>query len=285
MTSCQAELLAATFVAVGEPNMKDVPYWWEHAQPTDVETPALPARADVAVVGAGYTGLSAALTLARAGRSVVVFDAGTPGIGASSRNGGMLGSALKPSLETLTRRYGRAQALAVLAEAKQAYDFLPRFLGEEHIECDYAETGGFTGIVKPAQYEAMARETEQLARTTGLEAHMVPKSEVRSEIGTDIYCGGRRMPPRAGLHPAESHAGLIGRVRDGAAIAAGNSPVTAIQRDGGDFTVTTPRASLKARNVVVATNGYTGPATPGLRRRVIPVTSYMIATAPLSPNL
>ena len=96
--------------------------------PADVETPALPARADVAVIGAGYTGLSAALTLARAGRSVIVFDAGTPGIGASSRNGGMLGSALKPSLDTLTRRYGRAQALAVLAEAKEAYEFLPRFL-------------------------------------------------------------------------------------------------------------------------------------------------------------
>jgi glycine/D-amino acid oxidase-like deaminating enzyme len=265
--------------------MKDVPYWWEHARPIDVETPALPAHADVAVIGAGYTGLSAALTLARAGRSVVIFDAETPGIGASSRNGGMLGTALKPSLDTLTRRYGRAQALAVLAEAKEAYDFLPRFLGEENIACDYAETGGFTGIVKPAQYEALARETEQLARTSGLEAHMVPKSEVRDEIGTDIYCGGRVMPRRAGLHPAKYHAGLIGRVRAAGVTVAGHSPVTSIQRNGGDFTVTTPRTSLKARNVVVATNGYTGPATPGLRRRVIPVTSYMIATAPLSPNL
>ena len=93
------------------------------------------------------------------------------------------------------------------------------------------------------------------------------------------------MPRRAGLHPARYHAGLIARVRDAGAIVAGNNPVTAIQRNGGDFTVTTPRASLKARNVVVATNGYTGSVTPALRRRVIPVTSYMIATAPLSPNL
>jgi len=277
--------MAATFVAAQESIMKDVPYWWEHACPSDVETPALPAHADVAVIGAGYTGLSAALTLARAGRSVTVFDAGTPGIGASSRNGGMLSSALKPSLDTLTRRYGRAQALSVLAEAKEAYDFLPHFLGEENIECDYAETGGFTGIVKPAQYEALAHETEQLARTTGLEAHMVPKSEVRSEIGTDIYCGGKVTPRRAGLHPAKYHAGLIARVRQADVTVAGNSPVTAIQRNSSDFTVTTPRTSLQARNVVVATNGYTGSMTPGLRRRVIPVTSYMIATAPLSPNL
>ena len=86
--------------------MKEVPYWWEEAPPTPGDTPAMPTSADVAVIGSGYTGLSAALTLARAGRSVVVFDSDTPGIGASSRNGGMLGSWLKPSLDTLTRRYG-----------------------------------------------------------------------------------------------------------------------------------------------------------------------------------
>ena len=265
--------------------MKEVPYWWEEAPPTPGDTPAMPTSADVAVIGSGYTGLSAALTLARAGRSVVVFDSDTPGIGASSRNGGMLGSWLKPSLDTLTRRYGPEAARALLDESREAYDFLGRFIADEDIECDYAETGAFTGIVKPAQYEAMARETERLSRTIGVEADMVPRSEVRNEIGTDIYCGGRVTHRRAGLHPARYHAGLIGRVRESGATVAGNCPVTAIQRNGGDFTVTTPHASLKVRNVVVATNGYTGPVTPALRRRVIPVTSYMIATAPLSPNL
>jgi glycine/D-amino acid oxidase-like deaminating enzyme len=265
--------------------MKEVPYWWEEAPPTPGDTPAMPTSADVAVIGSGYTGLSAALTLARAGRSVVVFDSDTPGIGASSRNGGMLGSWLKPSLDTLTRRYGPEAARALFAESREAYDFLGRFIADEDIECDYAETGAFTGIVKPAQYEAMARETERLSRTIGVEADMVPRSEVRNEIGTDIYCGGRVTHRRAGLHPARYHAGLIGRVRESGATVAGNCPVTAIQRNGGDFTVTTPHASLKVRNVVVATNGYTGPVTPALRRRVIPVTSYMIATAPLSPNL
>jgi glycine/D-amino acid oxidase-like deaminating enzyme len=265
--------------------MKEVPYWWEEAPPTPGDTPAMPTSADVAVIGSGYTGLSAALTLARAGRSVVVFDSDTPGIGASSRNGGMLGSWLKPSLDTLTRRYGPEAARALFAESREAYDFLGRFIAEEDIACDYAETGAFTGIVKPPQYEAMARETERLSRTIGVEADMVPRSEVRNEIGTDIYCGGRVTHRRAGLHPARYHAGLIGRVRESGATVAGNCPVTAIQRNGGDFTVTTPHASLKVRNVVVATNGYTGPVTPALRRRVIPVTSYMIATAPLSPNL
>ena len=209
--------------------MKELPYWWEHAPPSVAETPALPARADVAVIGSGYTGLSAALTLARAGRSVIVFESDTPGIGASSRNGGMLGSALKPSLGTLTRRYGAGPARALLAEAREAYDFLGRFIAEENIDCDYAETGGFTGIVKPAQYDALARETEHLSRSIGLEANMVSKSEVRSEIGTDVYCGGRVTHRRAGLHPARYHAGLIGRVREAGAMVVGNCAVTAIQ--------------------------------------------------------
>src|SRR5580693_7074847 len=122
--------------------LKHTPYWWEHAAPTATPTPALPIRADVAVVGAGYTGLSAALTLARAGRSVVVFDAGQPGIGASSRNGGMLGDWLKPSFATLARRYGEPRARALIAEAREALDFLGHFIADEGIVCDFSHCGG-----------------------------------------------------------------------------------------------------------------------------------------------
>lgn len=265
--------------------MKETPYWWEHAPPKAMDTPTLPARADVAVIGSGYTGLSAALTLARAGRSVVVFESETPGIGASSRNGGMLGSWLKPSLGELTRRYGNDHARSLIAESEAAYNFLGSFIAEEKIDCDYKVVGGFAGALKPAQDQKLARETDELSRSIGLEAHVVPKSEVRDEIGTDLYCGGRVTHRRAGLHPAKYHAGLIGKVRAAGATVVGDSPVTELKRNGGDFTVTTPRASLQARDVVVATNGYTGPVTQTLRRRVIPVTSYMIATAPLSPNL
>jgi glycine/D-amino acid oxidase-like deaminating enzyme len=265
--------------------MKDTPYWWEHAQPGAPAEAAIPARADVAVIGAGYTGLSAALTLARAGRSVVVFDAGLPGIGASSRNGGMCGDWLKPSFATLTRRYGRDRAVALLDESREAFEFLPAFLAEENIECDYKQSGGFIGALSAAKYDALARETQEMARSIGIAADMIGKSEVRGEIGTDIYVGGRVMHRRAGLHPARYHAGLLARVIAAGAIVVGECPVTALERDTGGFRLTTQRATLAARDVVVATNGYTEPVTPALRRRVIPVTSYMIATEPLSTNL
>ncbi len=265
--------------------MQDTPYWWEHAPPTEAPSSALPARTDVAVIGAGYTGLSAALTLARAGRSVVVLDAGLPGIGASSRNGGMLGDWLRPSFDTLLRRFGKQRAAALIAEAREAFEFLGQFIAAERIDCNFALTGGFSGAATARQYEALARETEVLSRCIGSEADMVPKSEVRNEIGTDLYHGGRVMHRRGGLHPARYHAGLLERVRGAGATVIGDCPVSTLERNGAGFRLTTPGASLDARNVVVATNGYTGPVTPALRRRVIPVTSYMIATAPLSPNL
>lgn len=265
--------------------MRDEPYWWDDAPLTTEPPAALPQRTDVAVIGAGYTGLSAALTLARAGRSVVVLEAGVPGVGASSRNGGMCSDVLKPSLGTLTQRYGRDRAVALVREAREAFDFLPAFLADEGIDCDFVRSGGFTGALKQAQYDAMARETEALARSTGLEADMIPRAEVRNEIGTDLYVGGRVMHRRGGLHPARYHAGLLARVRAAGVTVAGNAAVTDLERTGTGFHLATRQATLQARDVVVATNGYTGPVTPALRRRVIPVTSYMIATAPVSANL
>lgn len=265
--------------------MRHTPYWWEDAPLVASPPTTLPSRADVAIIGAGYTGLSAALTLARAGRSVVVLEAGAPGVGASARNGGMCGDVLKPSLDTLTRRYGRDRALALFMEAREAFDFLESFLADEGIDCAYVRSGGFTGALKPAQYEAMARETERLARSVGLAGDMVPKSAVRDEIGTDFYVGGRVLHRRGGLHPARYHAGLLARVRAAGATVIGNAPVGDIARDGTSFRLATPAGVLAARDIVVATNGYTGRVTQRLRRRVIPVTSYMIATETLSPNL
>ena len=195
--------------------MKDTPYWWEHAPPTEAPSSALPARTDVAVIGAGYTGLSAALTLARAGRSVVVLDAGMPGIGASSRNGGMLGDWLRPSFDTLLRRL--REAARRRADRRGARGIrIPAAASSPRndIDCNYALTGGFTGMREAGDNTRHWRaRPRQLSRRIGIEADMVPKSEVRNEIGTDLYCGGRVMHRRGGLHPARYHAGLIERVR------------------------------------------------------------------------
>ena len=264
---------------------KREPYWWETAPLRAMTPPALPRRVDVAVIGSGYSGLSAALTLARAGRSVLVLEAGHPGQGASTRNGGMCGDALKPDLAELTRRYGARHALALLREASEALEYLADFIPREGIQCHFARMGRFTGALKPGQYERLARETETLRKAVGLEADMVGRDGVREEIGTDLYLGGRVTHHHGGLHPALYHRGLMDRALAAGVQIAGDTPLTSLARESTGFALTTPRGALAAREVIVATNGYTGPVTGWLRRRVIPITSYIVATEELSPNL
>ena len=120
------------------------PYWWEAAPLREtVHSPVAPT-ADVAIVGAGYTGLAAAIALARAGRSVLVFDRQRPGEGASTRNGGIASGNLRLGLGEMTRRFGEARALAIHAEAKAAREDLYRFVRDEGIDYDFALTGRFS---------------------------------------------------------------------------------------------------------------------------------------------
>lgn len=121
---------------MNEPKVADenTPYWWEAAP---VRPLPLAKQLDVAIVGAGYAGLSAGLTLARAGRSVAAFDAMSPGEGASSRNGGVTSGTIRPNSASMTRRFGEQRAMAIEAEGKLAREFLYDFIKTEGLDCDF----------------------------------------------------------------------------------------------------------------------------------------------------
>ncbi|WP_404401875.1 NAD(P)/FAD-dependent oxidoreductase [Pelagibacterium halotolerans] len=264
---------------------KSTPYWWEAAPVRPVPVQPLAKTLDVAIVGAGYTGLAAGLTLARAGRSVAAFDAMNPGEGASSRNGGITSGSIRPGYSVLTRRFGEKTALAIEAEGKVAREFLYDFIRTENMACDFQLTGLFKGALGFDQYEPMARSAELLAKRLGIEAYAVPHAEQHGYIGTDFYRGGTVRMDIGGLHPAKFHAELL-RV----ALAAGvtvhaQTPVTGIKRDGEAFLLRTSAGVVRARQVLVCTNGYTDSALPFLRRRMVPVRSRMIATETLSPEV
>lgn len=267
------------------PAEKSTPYWWEEAPVGPSPDEPLAPRVDVAILGAGYAGLSAALPLARAGRSVAVFDAMNPGEGASSRNGGITSGSIRPSLATLTRKFGEKNALEIEAESKRAREFLYQFLQDEGMSCDFRLTGLFRGALGFQQYDQMARGAEAQAKRLGIEAYAIPHAEQRNYIGTDFYRGGVVRMDIGGLHPAKFHAELL-RV----ALAAGvtvhsRTPVTAIARDGEGFEVTSAAGKIAARQVLVCTNGYTDGAAPYLRRRLVPVRSRIIVTEELAPDL
>jgi len=265
--------------------MLTTPYWWDGLWPILIPPRSLPANADVVIVGSGYTGLSAALTLLKHGRSVVVLEARRVAEGASSRNGGMIGDLLKPSMAELTARFGAEMASRLCCECRDALIRFPEFLAEYGIRCDFERCGRITGALSEAQLAGLLRESEAWRRVTGVQYEVVAKSDMRSELGTDAYAGARLYPHHAGLHPAK-YVGELARC----ALAAGAviCESTAFQsfeatRDG--LSIRTSAGPIKARDLVVATNGYTGPAGGRLRRRLIPVTSYMIATEELTPEL
>lgn len=264
---------------------KSEPYWWERTPRPATSLLPLPARVDVAVVGSGYTGLHAALQTARGGRSTLVLESGAPGWGCSTRNGGQISTSIKPGVQELSRRLGPEKARAALREGFRSLEWIGSFLKDEEIDCDFKVVGRFHAAHNASAFEALVRQLrdEDPEFVTG--AQVVSRDEQLSELGTERYHGGLVYPRHASVDPALYHQGLLDRVMSAGATIATQTPVVAIERQGREFALSTARGTVKARDVVVATNGYTGSATSWLRRRVIPIGSYMIATEPLAPDV
>jgi glycine/D-amino acid oxidase-like deaminating enzyme len=264
-------------------------YWMDTVALPAGTSGDLPARVDVAIVGAGFTGLSAARILAKRSAKVAVLEANTIGWGASSRNGGMVLTGMKLDVETLAARYGMETAQRMYAASLASIAFVEQIVREEQIDCNFSRSGHLEVACKQSHFDAYARSVELIAREFNHELRIVPRKELQTEIGSNIYFGGIVDDLSAGLNPARYVAGL-GR----AALAAGAGVFenTRVQRithssHGGEagFQVDTSRGRIFARHVFVATSGYTSSATPALQRRIIPIGSFIIATEPLSDGL
>jgi glycine/D-amino acid oxidase-like deaminating enzyme len=267
------------------PDCRLEPYWWRAAPHKREKAGALPSSADVAIVGSGITGLVAAIHLARAGRSVVVLDAQEPGRGASSRNAGYVGRTLKHTFGEIMASHGLGYAIRVYRELMEAFRSVAETVQSLNIDCCYRHQGRFLMATSAAMYETMLHEFDLRAKHLGEPFDPVKQSEQGSEIGTSLYHGGVRIEDHAGLHPGLYHQGLLtNAVALGVAVQ-GFTPVTRIAGDQGRFRIATSVGDLNARDVLVATNGYTGDLIPWLKRRVIPFDAYMIATEPLDPAL
>ncbi|MCP5086568.1 MAG: FAD-binding oxidoreductase [Rhodobacteraceae bacterium] len=265
---------------------KSNPFWWEEFPAFDGKAAALPETCDVVVVGAGLTGCSAALTLAKSGAQVLLLDAERPGFGASTRNGGMIGGGYRLSFEEMTQKYGRDTAFRLLVEAHvESLAFARQRIEDENIDCDFNTYGRFRGQWNNAEYDTTARGLDDLRKLIDVNIDMVPKSEQRREIGTDFYSGGMMLHDHGGIHPGKYLNGMLkAAARAGAAIM-GNTPVTAVVPQGSGFVVQTAKGEIHADAVLMATNGYTTTDFAKLKRRMIPVSSFLIATDELPPAL
>jgi glycine/D-amino acid oxidase-like deaminating enzyme len=267
-------------------DFKSKPFWWEAYQPVALPEKALPKEIPVAIVGAGYAGLNAALELSKHGIESIVLDAAEPGFGGSTRNGGMVSGGVNVGKRMLNRALTPDEARPFLNDAVDAFSHVENLIAEHKIECGWHKNGYFLGAWCQSHFDGLAQKVAGLNDEAQSGAYMVSRAEQRGDIGSDYYFGGMVVSRAAHIHPALYFKGLLDLVTAAGVHIASRTPVNGLEQNpDSSWIVKTPRGNVRASQVVIATNGYTGDVTPQLKRRVVPVGSYMIATEELSPDV
>lgn len=264
-------------------------YWLTTTEFPRLEPYPLPARVDVAVIGAGFTGLSAARTLAKRGAKVAVLESETIGWGASSRNGGMVLTGLKLGVNQLISMYGRERTQRMYAASLETINCVEQIVHEENIQCDFSRCGHLEVACKQKHFDDYARQAEVIAKEFNHKLRVVQKNDLSTEIGSTIYYGGMVDEVSAGLNPARYVAGLGRAAMKAGAEIFEHARVESIQREtnqgNSGWKISTSRGTLWAHEVFVATSGYTGKATPALQKKIIPIGSYIVTTEILPEKL
>jgi len=257
--------------------------------PVFAVAPELPDSVDVAVVGGGYCGLSAARTLAKRGVNVAVFEAETFGWGASSRNGGMVLTGMKLPVPTLIKRYGRETVRKMYGASLESIDCVEQIIREENIECSFSRCGHLEVACKQAHFDGYEESAALIHREFSHGLRIIPRKELRGEIGSDIYFGGMVDETSASLNPARYVSGLARAAQRAGACLHDHMRVEKVEstfvNGARKFRVHTLRGAVIAREIILASGAYTTEAAPALRKKIIPIGSYIIATEGLPGDL
>ena len=261
------------------------PWWWNGIERHALAEADPPERVDVAIVGIGFTGISAALTLARRGREVLLLDARDPGDGASSRNLGMAVDDLGMLFGDLVRRRKLEPAIAMAREAGEALTWLERLIEQDAIDCDYRRTGRVHLAANPAHFDLLQADLDLAAKHGVVDADLLDRAAARAEVASDSFHGGVFYPRGGGLDPHKLTEGLFDRAVKAGVTIASRCGVLGITDEGGHFDIQTELGGIRAATVVLATNAYTGRPIPGLRRRQVRVGGHAVVTEPLGHEL
>lgn len=259
-------------------------YWWQEAPPRPAQTEVWPDNTDIAVIGCGFTGLSAAITLARAGREVVVLEKGLIGEGASTRNGGITSGNIRLSQKQLARRFGLKRAQTFIDESVAARADLENFIKKNKINCDFQPVGRIVGLTGSFSSQNLKQDHNAFTNRYGIEPRLISKAEMGDYTSSKKYEAGIYRPDIGGIHPAKLLHEMVRLALYAGVKIFSETPVIKIDNHNTTFTLTTTQGQISAQHLISATNAYTDQAQPWLRRRLIPVISEMIATEKLGTN-
>jgi len=266
--------------------VKTIPFWTDQfPRPYDLQTSELPSEVDVVVVGGGYTGLNIARVLAKSGTSVAVLERNTIGWGASSRNGGLVTPGLKQGITVIFKRYGEELGQLFWQSSIDAIDLIGEIVADEGLDCHFQRKGHVALAYKATHFETMQTRARWMEEKLGYKVNLVSKADLRLEIGTDAFYGGTMDECSASLDPAKYVFGLAQVASKYGAYLCENTAVTRLEAQPKGFNVFTSKGKVAAKEVVMATNGYTDNLVPKLKPRIFPIGSYIIVTEPLSQEL
>lgn len=260
-------------------------YWHDTAPVfTSAATGQVEGTFDVAIIGGGFTGLSAARSLAKGGAKVVVLEAQHVGFGGSGRNGGHLNNGIAHSFISAKDHLGVERASALYRAYDASVDTIEAIVAEEGIDCSFRRAGKLKLASKPAHMDAIAKNFEVVHREIDPDTALFSKADLKAEIGSYDFHGAMLSKKSGMMHMGRFVHGIAQAcVRHGVTIFE-KAPVTDRSEQGGIHRLTTPRGFVEARNVVVATNAYTSGPFDYFKRRIIPVGSFIVATRPLSDS-
>ncbi|MBE7636840.1 FAD-dependent oxidoreductase [Sneathiella sp. P13V-1] len=266
-------------------DLKPFPYWWESGLFTADAEDMGKSRWDVVVIGAGYTGLNAALTLKENGLDVLVLEAGRIGEGASGRNGGMLGRLLIPGLGELCDEHGERKATELYREACQSLDFTADRVKNLGIECDLELAGRVFPAANQRHLDAQKRGGDLRTRLLGTEETLLNQNDIQADLNSPLYVGGISQPDTGSLHPGKYVTGLAEKAAEQGVDIWQKSSVTQVNEIHNGFEIILQGRSIRAENILMATNGYHGFLHAEFYHRIIPIGSSVIVTEEMEAEL
>jgi glycine/D-amino acid oxidase-like deaminating enzyme len=262
--------------------MKLDSYWLDTAPACSFASEGpVEGHADVAVIGGGFTGLSAALALGKRGASVTVLDAGRLAGGASGRNGGQCNTGVAQDYAALYAQLGAERARGCYRAYAAAVETVERLIREESIDCDYLASGKLKLASKPHHFQHLERTAGLIRREVDPDIELIGRDQIANEVGSGDFHGGLLQKHGGQMHMGKFGIGLANAAARHGARLFEHAGVTSIEKEGGGYRIVSARGELRARQVLIAT----GPSRHGpfgwYRRRLAPIGSFIVVTEPL----